>query len=458
MQELPSRGRPAPLSRPFGWAAALLAATTAGCNPVDSAVPPGSIGVARPEAITGNTGSSTFAGDAQHTAVFAPAAQDLNVIRWSATNDLDVTGGVAQQRQQRRRPRRQHGLSHGGSTTTTLAANVPVDGVGRASFSTSALTADAHFITASYGGDGNFSAASTAMIQRVHASATTTALSALPNPSAVNQPVTFTATVAAVPPGTGIPTGMVTFQEGTAVLAQAALNGSGAASFSTSALSAGSHTLTAIYASDADFATSGGSAAQVVNGDVLVTFTSVAAQDGWVLESNETSNVGGTSNSSSSNTSALRAGDEADRRQYKTIVSFDTSPLPDGATIVSATLRLLRGTSSGTNPFTTLGNCWVDAQPGAGFSGSTALQIGDFQAPATAVQAASLSNAASDGAWSTGNLTAAGLAAIDKTGTTQLRVYFNLDDNNNSVADYIGYYSGDNATGASRPQLVVTYH
>jgi len=39
-------------------------------------------------------------------------------------------------------------------------------------------------------------------------------------------------------------------------------------------------------------------------------------------------------------------------------VAFDTSSMPDGATILSVTLRLRRGTSSGTNPFTTHGTCW----------------------------------------------------------------------------------------------------
>jgi hypothetical protein len=121
------------------------------------------------------------------------------------------------------------------------------------------------------------------------------------------------------------------------------------------------------------------------------------------------------------------------------------------------TLRLRRGTVAGTNPFTTFGTCWVDVQSGSGFSGSTTLQTGDFQAAATAVQAASLTNAANNLDWSQGSLNAAGLAAINKTGTTQLRVYFNLDDNNNRSADYIGYYSGDNGTAANRPQLVVTY-
>jgi hypothetical protein len=46
---------------------------------------------------------------------------------------------------------------------------------------------------------------------------------------------------------------------------------------------------------------------------------------------------------------------------------------------------------------------------------------------------------------------------INKTGTTQLRVYFNLDDNDDSGNDYIGYYSGESSTSANRPQLVVTY-
>jgi hypothetical protein len=188
-----------------------------------------------------------------------------------------------------------------------------------------------------------------------------------------------------------------------------------------------------------------------------VTFTSAAADDGYVLESGETTNVGGSINSTATTTSALRVGDDNKDKQYKSVVSFDTSSIPDGATIVSATVRLLRGSLTGTSPFTTHGTCWADVQSGSGFSGSTALQTGDFQAAATAVQAASLSNATANGTWSEGNLNAAGLAAINKTGTTQLRVYFNLDDNDDLGNDYLGYYSGDNSTAANRPQLVVTY-
>ncbi len=287
---------------------------------------------------------------------------------------------------------------------------------------------------------------------------TATTLSSAPNPSTFGQSVTFTATVTS---GSGVPVGTVTFKEGTTNLASnVTVDGAGNASFSTSTLAGGSHTVTATFTGASGWAHSSGNdsaAPQVVIGPVTTTFTSVAAQDGWVLESTETSNAGGSLNATDTSTSALRVGDDNKNKQYKSVVSFDTSTIPDGATILSVTLRLRRGTVSGTNPFTTHGTCWVDVQSGSGFSGSTTLQTGDFQAAATAIQSASLSNAANNGDWSEGTLNAAGLAAINKTGTTQLRIYFNLDDNNDGGNDYIGYYSGDNSTSANRPQLVVTY-
>ncbi|MGE0883923.1 MAG: choice-of-anchor B family protein [Blastocatellales bacterium] len=292
--------------------------------------------------------------------------------------------------------------------------------------------------------------------------ATTTTLSSAPNPSVFGQSVTFTATVTSNPPGGGTPTGSVTFTEGSTTLASGvAVNGSGQASFSTASLAVGSHVITADFTGTGSWANSSGNnsaAPQVVNSaPTQVTFTSVAADDGWVLESSETSSAGGSINATASTTSALRVGDDNKKKQYKTIVSFDTSSIPDGATIISVTLRLRRGTVVGINPFTTFGTCWVDVQGGSGFSGSATLQTGDFQAAATAVQSASLSNAANNLDWSEGMLNAAGLAALNKTGKTQFRVYFALDDNNNSSNDYIGYYSGNNGTAANRPQLVVVY-
>jgi hypothetical protein len=155
--------------------------------------------------------------------------------------------------------------------TTTTLASVPLDANGNANVSTSALTADKHFITASYSGDSNFSAGTSSLIEIVHASASSTRLTSSLNPSAPGQQITFTATVAAVPPGSGTPTGQVTFQDGTNVIGQVPLNASGVASFSTSSLAAGSHTISAIYASDTNFAASNGTLGQSVQNSAATT-------------------------------------------------------------------------------------------------------------------------------------------------------------------------------------------
>ncbi|HSF38945.1 MAG TPA: S8 family serine peptidase [Thermoanaerobaculia bacterium] len=189
---------------------------------------------------------------------------------------------------------------------------------------------------------------------------------------------------------------------------------------------------------------------------VTVTFYSVAAEDGRLWESGETGNIGGGGNSTDNTTAALRVGDTNVDEQYKTLVSFNTSSIPDTATITSATLRLVRATSSGTNPFTTHGSCVADIVTG-GFGGSTAFATADWQAAATATSVATMSNPTATGSASIGNLNAAGLSAINKTGTTQLRITFTLDDDDDLVYDYIGFYPGENATAANRPQLTITY-
>jgi hypothetical protein len=187
-----------------------------------------------------------------------------------------------------------------------------------------------------------------------------------------------------------------------------------------------------------------------------VTFSSVSAEDGRIWESGENGNVGGGGNSTDTTSLAIRVGDTNVDEQYKNIVSFNTASIPDGATIQSATLRLVRGTSSGTNPFTTHGPCVADIVTG-GFGGSTAFAISDWQAAATATNVVTLSNPTVNGAASTGNLSAAGLAAINKTGTTQLRVYCTLGDNDDLGFDYIGFFPGESTTASNRPQLIVTY-
>jgi hypothetical protein len=59
--------------------------------------------------------------------------------------------------------------------------------------------------------------------------------------------------------------------------------------------------------------------------------------------------------------------------------------------------------------------------------------------------------------WYSATLNANGRNNINRTGITQFRLYFLKDDNNNHVADFMKFLSG-NAPVASRPQLVIEYY
>jgi hypothetical protein len=74
------------------------------------------------------------------------------------------------------------------------------------------------------------------------------------NPSLPGQAVSFTLALAAVPPATGTPTGTVQFKVGGTNAGSPAPLNSGAASFMTASLAHGSHTISAEYAGDANFA------------------------------------------------------------------------------------------------------------------------------------------------------------------------------------------------------------
>lgn len=102
---------------------------------------------------------------------------------------------------------------------------------------------------------------------------TTTAVTSSLNPSNLGQSVTFTATVTS---SFGTPTGTVQFKDGGTNLGSAVtLNGSGVAQFTTSALTAGSHTITADYSGDGTFLPNTGTLSpnQVVNNRPLISLS-----------------------------------------------------------------------------------------------------------------------------------------------------------------------------------------
>jgi hypothetical protein len=150
-----------------------------------------------------------------------------------------------------------------GSTTLGTATL----GGGIATLTTAALLAGNHSITAVYGGDADFSGStSTAFRQAVNKAGTTATVSSSLNPSAVGQPVKFTAVVSAKAPGSGTPTGTVTFKDGSTVLGSGTLDSTGQATFTTSGLKLGNHSITAVYGGDTNFLGSASAAlTQTVN-------------------------------------------------------------------------------------------------------------------------------------------------------------------------------------------------
>ena len=184
-----------------------------------------------------------------------------------------------------------------------------------------------------------------------------------------------------------------------------------------------------------------------------MTFASLDIYDGWILESTETSGVGGAKN----NTAAtLRLGDNAANRQYRAILSFDTSSLPDNAVVTSVTLMLKPAGYSGADPFTTHGNLLVGVCNGA-FNDDVSLQLEDFSAAASKGKVLTFTNSLTADNWYSKSFGPGNFQYINMTAVTQFRLRFGKDDNNDFGADFLKIFSG-NAVEANRPQLVIEYY
>ncbi len=130
---------------------------------------------------------------------------------------------------------------------------------GAATLQTSFASAGSYAVTASYPGDSNNSASTSAVVTvTIGQAATTTSLQASPSAGDVNGQITLTATVTG-----SVPTGTVTFATGTTSLGKATVS-NGAATLQTSFAAAGSYPITATYGGDANNLSSTSSAVTVV--------------------------------------------------------------------------------------------------------------------------------------------------------------------------------------------------
>ena len=185
-----------------------------------------------------------------------------------------------------------------------------------------------------------------------------------------------------------------------------------------------------------------------------ITFTSIGAEDGGVLESSATSEIGG-SNDATTNT--FNVGDDGVNRQSRGILSFDTSVLPDNATIQTATLRIKKWSQVGGDPLAD-SHLHVDIASAPGrFGTGYALQNMYFEATPGGDTIAYVPSGTTPDAngWFSTNLNPTGRSLISLTNKTQLRLRFGQADNGNNIADYIKFVSG-NSTGGS-PELIISY-
>ena len=136
-----------------------------------------------------------------------------------------------------------------------------LDSEGTATLVLSSLSVGSYNVIAAYSGDSNYPAGESGSVPLQVLSTTTASLTASPNPVSAGQTLTLTATLTG--DGSVWPTGTVTFLNGSTLLGTATLDSSGVATLSTSSLAAGTYSLTAQYAGNANFLSSTSAAASV---------------------------------------------------------------------------------------------------------------------------------------------------------------------------------------------------
>jgi hypothetical protein len=167
------------------------------------------------------------------------------------------------------------------------------------------------------------------------------------------------------------------------------------------------------------------------------TFASIAPEDGFV----------GRYTADGLGAGVQKLGDKGmyNSDTYRTVLSFDTSALPDSARITEATLRVYRRSLTGSAK-----SISVDLEEGT--FGRVGLEQSDYGVPASTSDAASLSVPVSNGEYTEVSLSPEALENINTTGRTQLRLAAVTPTN--FAPDVLEIYGGESDTYA--PRLTVS--
>lgn len=168
---------------------------------------------------------------------------------------------------------------------------------------------------------------------------------------------------------------------------------------------------------------------------VTVSFSSIAAEDGYLK-----ANADGSAPALGTLTN-LALGRGTDGKYNRSFLSFDTSSLPDGATVARAYLTVSYSSGSGDPWASPSGNTLViDVKTGTFNAAST--ETTDWAAAANASAVATIARLTA-GTSSSADFSSAGLSAINKTGKTQLRLRFTQ---NQTATAYLFIRDGASAT------------
>jgi len=164
--------------------------------------------------------------------------------------------------------------SASGTPPATGAGTFTINSAGHAENQPIQLSGGVHNLSATYSGDISYSPVSTPVLDSVTVSQAATATSISPSATSVttNQSVTLSVAISTQSNSAVGPTGNVTFMDGTATIGTAPLTPAGAtttagasatATLNTSFTTNGTHSLTAVYPGDANYATSTSAAVTV---------------------------------------------------------------------------------------------------------------------------------------------------------------------------------------------------
>jgi len=161
---------------------------------------------------------------------------------------------------------------------TTSLQTVALNSSGQSTYSTTALAAGSHSLTASYGGNTSYQASTSAaatLTVSVPTSPSALALTTSATSSTQGLPVELIATATATSgSGGAVPTGTVTYTNGATTLGTASLDPTGVAHLTSTLLPIGTNSITASYGGDSNYASSKSTAASVtISASAASTYT-----------------------------------------------------------------------------------------------------------------------------------------------------------------------------------------